>query len=92
MGVVIATQQPRRYGLQIIDQFGQRRRGFGFNQQMNVIGFAVTLQQLASPLHAEAISDRLEGCEHRLVQTGPAILGHEDQVVVQAVDAVFFGF
>lgn len=52
---------------------------------MNVIRLAVTLLELASPLHAEAIGDRLEGCEHHLVLTRPTILGHENQVVVQEV-------
>jgi hypothetical protein len=53
-------------GFQVVDQFAQLNRGVRLKQQVDVIGFAVKLDQFGTPFLERLLKDHTEPFEHFL--------------------------
>jgi hypothetical protein len=63
---IISADQPRRHGLQVVDQLAQLYRRVRLNQQVDMIGFAVELDQFTSPFLQRLQKNHAQSFEHPL--------------------------
>ena len=58
------------------------------HQDADVVGLAIELQQFAAPTFAALSNDVLQHVEHRTRDALASVLGHENQVISQLINAV----
>ena len=58
------------------------------NQQVNVVGLAVELDQLPPPVLAPLRGNLVQAIEHRRGDARPPVLGNNNQVILKSINAV----
>ncbi len=71
-------QEPRRHGLQVIDEGGHAHRWRQFDEEMHMIRFAIALDQCAPPLVQQRCKCPREVLAHSRGQALAAILCHNN--------------
>ncbi len=81
-------QPPAGHAFEAVHQLRKRHFRRIVHQQMNMIVFAVHLDQIGFEVGANAGEERAHVVEDRCGEHPPAVLGHEDQMHVQLENAV----
>lgn len=84
----VPAQQAAGHRLPVVRDHRGRRSWIQFNEKVDVIGFAVHLQERAIPVSRQALDGRFEVIEHRCRQAPSPVFRHEDEMVTKCVSAV----